>query len=92
MGALHGVYLMVNHGWRALVEAMGLGILSTNVRRAGSLLAWLLTLLATIVAFVTFRANSLANFQACAWRYDRSLMELEGIPAHTNCCFVWDWD
>ena len=58
-GALHGAYLMVNHGWRALVEALGLGRLPAGFRRAGSLLAWFLTLLSTIVAFVTFRADSL---------------------------------
>jgi alginate O-acetyltransferase complex protein AlgI len=58
-GALHGAYLMVNHGWRALVEALGLKGVPPGIGRVGSLLAWAITLLATIVAFVTFRANSL---------------------------------
>jgi alginate O-acetyltransferase complex protein AlgI len=58
-GALHGVYLMINHAWRAIVEALGLGKLPAVFRQFGSLLAWALTLLASIVAFVTFRADSL---------------------------------
>lgn len=58
-GALHGVYLMINHAWRAIVEALGLGKLPAAFRQFGALLAWALTLLASIVAFVTFRADSL---------------------------------
>ena len=52
-GALHGIYLMLNHGWRAL----GLG------RFGGStwsrLAAWTLTFLAVVVAWVFFRAPDL---------------------------------
>jgi alginate O-acetyltransferase complex protein AlgI len=45
-GALHGVYLIINHGWRQL------GI------RLPALLSWLITFLAVVVGWVFFRAQS----------------------------------
>jgi alginate O-acetyltransferase complex protein AlgI len=62
-GALHGGYLILNHGWRALAEAIGLSRLPTTYRQLGSHLGWALTLLASIVAFVPFRAGSLLTTQ-----------------------------
>lgn len=54
-GGLHGVYLAVNHAWRALTEAR---IRSPSVVRG--LVAGLLTFLCVCVAWVPFRANGLA--------------------------------
>ncbi|MDO9091391.1 MAG: MBOAT family O-acyltransferase [Rubrivivax sp.] len=56
-GALHGVYLMVNHLFRAvcgqaLCERLGRS-------RAFSLLSWALTMLAVMVAWIFFRAETL---------------------------------
>jgi D-alanyl-lipoteichoic acid acyltransferase DltB (MBOAT superfamily) len=53
-GALHGLYLMTNHAWRAMA---GDWILARHplAIRAG----WVLTLLAVVVAWVPFRADSL---------------------------------
>lgn len=64
-GALHGVYLIVNHGWRALRSRMGLrkgglreGGLG-NGTRGGIWFGRGLTFLCVTVAWVFFRATSL---------------------------------
>ena len=49
-GGLHGLYLLVNHGWRNLGK-----------RALPPLPAWLLTLLAVIAAWVFFRASDFAS-------------------------------
>jgi alginate O-acetyltransferase complex protein AlgI len=48
-GALHGVYIMINHAWRAISPA-------TSSRHA-HLFFWLLTLFAVTIAWVPFRAQ-----------------------------------
>jgi alginate O-acetyltransferase complex protein AlgI len=56
-GALHGTYLMVNHGFQALCGAA----LSQRLRRnrAFVLASWALTMLCVVVAWVFFRAATL---------------------------------
>lgn len=53
-GGLHGAYLVINHGYQALTGK------ETRTRfaesRIATLLAWILTMLAVIVAWVFFRA------------------------------------
>jgi alginate O-acetyltransferase complex protein AlgI len=56
-GALHGVYLIINHGWRKLRGK----ILTGPVGRFESALGWGVTLLAVIVAWVFFRAGSFSG-------------------------------
>jgi D-alanyl-lipoteichoic acid acyltransferase DltB (MBOAT superfamily) len=61
-GGLHGCYLAFNHGWRWCASNIaGLRRLAGTAvaRRAGTLLAWPLTLLAVVVSWVYFRAESL---------------------------------
>lgn len=53
-GALHGAYLMVNHAWRA---ATGSGGPSS---RLGAIVGTFLTFVAVVVAWVPFRASSMA--------------------------------
>lgn len=56
-GALHGLYLIVNHGWRALCEGLRFqprGLIWTVA-------CWLVTFLAVVVAWVYFRAPSLGS-------------------------------
>jgi D-alanyl-lipoteichoic acid acyltransferase DltB (MBOAT superfamily) len=48
-GGLHGLYLCVNHAWRALKISMQ--------SRAARLLSWGMTFLAVVVAWVFFRAQ-----------------------------------
>lgn len=56
-GFLHGLYLGINHAFRALCGEGLLKQLAAN--RAFTLLAWLLTMLAVIMAWVVFRAETL---------------------------------
>lgn len=53
-GALHGVYLVINHAWQTLVR-------TTDATRKSSpkFWAWLLTFLAVLVGWVFFRAKNL---------------------------------
>lgn len=58
-GALHGLYLIVNHAWRTLKPERPA---TTGARRvAGRAAAWLLTFLAVAVAWVFFRAATLES-------------------------------
>ena len=54
-GALHGIYLVVNHGWRSGRELLGL---KGDLGVAGRLGATTLTFLAVTIAWVFFRAES----------------------------------
>jgi alginate O-acetyltransferase complex protein AlgI len=56
-GGLHGLYLAVNHAWRALLHAWGLDDRrSTRIGRTSSLV---LTFTCVVVGWVIFRATSL---------------------------------
>lgn len=57
-GALHGMYLMLNHGFRALCERTSV---APRLARSRTFVvaAWALTLLCVIVAWVFFRAHTL---------------------------------
>ena len=57
-GALHGIYLCVNHGWIALRSALGFSSRSTAWGRA---LSCGLTFMAVVVGWVIFRADSLST-------------------------------
>jgi alginate O-acetyltransferase complex protein AlgI len=57
-GALHGLYLAVNHAWLALRRHLGLE--AARFGLAGRCLAIALTFVATILAWVLFRATSFA--------------------------------
>lgn len=52
-GALHGAYLIVNHSWRDLTAKWGYSEARPLLPRA---LAWTLTMLCVVVAWVLFRA------------------------------------
>src|SRR5215831_16466028 len=55
-GGLHGVYLLVNHGWRALRKYIKVRSLP-----GGSVLATVITFVAIVVGWVFFRAPDLAT-------------------------------
>jgi alginate O-acetyltransferase complex protein AlgI len=57
-GALHGIYLAVNHAWLALRHRLGLA--PDGFGLTGRCLAIALTFVATVVAWVLFRATSFA--------------------------------
>lgn len=50
-GTLHGGYLVVNHGWQALQQRLGLPRMP-----GAALLSWALTFLCVVIAWVLFRA------------------------------------
>jgi D-alanyl-lipoteichoic acid acyltransferase DltB (MBOAT superfamily) len=56
-GALHGVYLIVNHAWLGLRRASGLGQGAGG--GIGRFLGWLVTFLAVVVGWVFFRAEDM---------------------------------
>ena len=51
-GALHGFYLIINHGWRAIFKGR-------NKTKIGSFFAWTITFFAVVVSWVPFRAESM---------------------------------
>lgn len=61
-GALHGIYLVINHGWRELRRRLGHDIHRSTPwgRRAGCLL----TFVAVVVSWVLFRAPDVATAKA----------------------------
>jgi alginate O-acetyltransferase complex protein AlgI len=52
-GALHGFYLALNHGWRALAARLRIDVGAHWIGRAS---AWLVTFVAVMVGWVFFRA------------------------------------
>lgn len=56
-GGLHGLYLSINHGWRAFKKYFGWGQSGRLARVGGGML----TFLAVVVAWVFFRADSVSN-------------------------------
>ena len=61
-GGLHGLYLVVNHGWRRYGDGWRIGPWWLR-----SLLAWLITFLAVVLAWVFFRATSLSGATTMLW-------------------------
>jgi len=55
-GALHGVYLLINHAWRMLLEK--LGVADWNRHGLYRALAWMTTFAAVVLGWVVFRAPS----------------------------------
>ena len=55
-GALHGAYLCINHAWNRFGPAV-----APRFARAADIAAWVLTFLAVVIAWVLFRADSMAS-------------------------------
>ena len=64
-GGLHGVFLALNHGWNALLKGLGLKAVTDNA--AGYWIGRLATFALVVIAWVPFRAESIA-FTTAAWR------------------------
>ena len=71
-GAMHGSYLMINHGWRALCAHLGWEL---ELSRAWRVLAWLLTFCAVVFAWVPFRAPTFSG----ATEMLRGMIGLNGV-------------
>ena len=72
-GGLHGVYLMVNHGWRALRQRLGQDADQSTI--AGRAMARLITFVAVVIGWVFFRATSLDDALAIL----RGMAGLNGV-------------
>ncbi|SAK62781.1 Peptidoglycan O-acetyltransferase [Caballeronia glebae] len=70
-GGLHGAYLIVNHGWRAVSPRLGIKASSRFARIAGVAL----TFFAVVVGWVFFRAD---NFQT-AWNMLAGMAGFHGV-------------
>jgi alginate O-acetyltransferase complex protein AlgI len=94
-GLLHGIYLVVNHGYRDLIAAR----LPLWWRQGLSarFLGWLLTFMAVVVAWVVFRASdrhaallllqSMLGLAAAGW----SVAELETLPRLLGALLLLLW-
>jgi D-alanyl-lipoteichoic acid acyltransferase DltB (MBOAT superfamily) len=58
-GALHGIYLVINHAWQGVHRILGHDL--TRKTRWGNFLARSITFLAVVVGWVFFRANNLED-------------------------------
>ncbi|OQW76919.1 MAG: membrane-bound O-acyltransferase family protein [Proteobacteria bacterium ST_bin11] len=54
-GGMHGLYLMINHGWRNIAQVMGISFTG----KFSNLISGILTFLAVVIGWVFFRAESL---------------------------------
>ena len=59
-GGLHGVYLIVNHGWRTLTRKFGL-VAPRALQPVTHALSILITFMAVVFAWTVFRAESFAS-------------------------------
>ena len=71
-GGLHGLYLLVNHAWRQLRERLGW---TGPHGRASRAAAVLVTFLATVVAWVVFRADTVTH----AWAILQAMAGANGV-------------
>lgn len=71
-GALHGFYLVINHGWHAVRRSIGWNGASNSWWSAA--LAQFVTFLAVVSAWVFFRAESFSG----AWAIIRGMLGLNG--------------
>ncbi len=72
-GALHGTYLIINHGWRALLARLNISVPENNA--GANLCSQALTFLAVLVGWVFFRAADVS----IAWDILKSMMGLHGF-------------
>lgn len=72
-GALHGLYLVINHAWHRICGIIG--ITATALPKTAKFLAWLLTFLCVVVSWVFFRASDFSS----ALSILNGMMGLNGI-------------
>lgn len=78
-GGLHGIYLVINHGWHGLRRAMGHDLNQSGL--LGQVLGRLITFLAVVVAWVFFRAEN----------FDVSLSILKGMAGMNGLILPGPW-
>lgn len=83
-GGLHGIYLIINHGWLALAERNAT-LRSFRASFAGAVWGFMLTFLAVVVAWTFFRA---ATFSA-AFDLLESMAGRHGIVVPSGLAFAF---
>ena len=89
-GGLHGFYIIVNHGWRAITK-------NRNKTKASLFFAWVITFLAVVVSWVPFKAESMTgtiNLLQAMLGVNGILISLDGIFHNTligNNIVVFFW-
>jgi alginate O-acetyltransferase complex protein AlgI len=83
-GALHGMYLMVNHAFRALAERAG-WLRCLDSGRVFGVASWAVTFVAVVFAWVFFRAKTLAG----AWRMVQAMAGLNSGEAESGI-LLWN--
>lgn len=58
-GGLHGIYLVINHGWNALWESWGRS--TKQVHWSVQAIGWVITSIAVVVSWVFFRATDMSS-------------------------------
>ena len=72
-GGLHGIYLVINHVYHSLRQALGHNLKNDNWLVRG--MGWLATFIAVVISWVFFRANSFETATAIL----KSMFGLNGI-------------
>jgi D-alanyl-lipoteichoic acid acyltransferase DltB (MBOAT superfamily) len=87
-GALHGLYLVINHGWRAAWRRAQLSAAHAD-STAGRMAGRVVTFVAVVIAWVFFRAESIDS----AFAILAAMAGLNGVPleagARDTVKFVW---
>jgi alginate O-acetyltransferase complex protein AlgI len=82
-GALHGVYLCINHAWSHFVPAI-----APRFARAAELTAPVLTFLSVVIAWVFFRADNMASALSVLSRMADPAQIVFGRAEIANAVFV----
>ena len=82
-GALHGVYLCINHAWSHFAPAA-----PPRFARAADVAAFILTFLAVVIAWVFFRADSMASALSVLSKMADPTQIIFGRAEMANAMFV----
>ena len=83
-GGLHGVYLVINHGWHAIRTRFGQNP-HAPLSKPMQCLATLLTFLAVVVAWVIFRADSIHTASTIL----KAMAGIDGVALPVNWLNKW---
>lgn len=86
-GALHGAFLTINHGWRALLKTFPLRVQALLSSRACIPFYWLATFVAVVFGWVVFRAPTVET----AWTIWGAMVQLGtlAIPPNASGEIAW---
>jgi len=78
-GGLHGVYLVINHGWRKIHGRR-------KKSKLGAIIAWMITMLAMVFAWVPFRAESISGASTML----QAMLGINGISLPKSMARMFD--